>query len=312
MDSNKAAMNSELPCNLLFKYLSLERKSFLDDCLFRVTQPSELNDPFEMKPRVLVNKYAEEDLSVARDTARQMGYLDADQLSEDRFIEGLFLKPIGRRFDESIIPASHFPELREEPFYSLQELDEFQADKDRQRLEKRLNERYGIFSMSQDATNLLMWSHYAVEHRGIVVGFQADHRFFAEGEILRKVDYRENRVSVSTVDGIIRVAGHKLCDDQDPPVDTMIRKHPAWSYEKEVRLITLLEDADEVNGNIYLRRFPESAIRIIILGARADTEKSEDIVNQIRSKPQWHHVRLFQACLSETDFALSFKEISNI
>jgi Protein of unknown function (DUF2971) len=312
-ESDKAAMNSELPCNLLFKYLGLKnevpRTSFLDDCLFRVTQPSALNDPFEMKPRVLVNKYAEEDWSIARDTARQMGFLDAAQLSEDRFIEGLFLKPVGGRFDESIIPASHFPELREEPFYSLQELDEFQAEQTRQLLEKLLNERYGIFSMSQDAADLLMWSHYAAEHRGIVVGFQANHRFFAEGGMLREVDYRENRVSVSTVDGIIRVAGHKLRDDQDPPVATMLRKHPAWNYEKEVRLITLLKNADDVKGDIYLRRFPESAIRIMILGARVDAQQSENIVNQIRAKPQWHHVRLFQACLSETDFALSFKEI---
>jgi Protein of unknown function (DUF2971) len=310
-------MKSEFPRNLLFKYLGLDkgipRTSFLDDGLFRVTQPSALNDPFEMKPRVLVNKYAEEDLSVARDTARQMGFLDAAQLSEDRFIEGLFLKPIGGRFDESIIPASHFPELREEPFYSLQELDEFQADNTRQLLEKLLNERYGIFSMSQDADDLLMWSHYAAEHRGIVVGFQSDHQFFVEGGMLREVDYRENRVSVSTVDGIIRVAGHKVSDDQYPPVATMLRKHPAWNYEKEVRLITLLENADGVKpGDVYLRRFPESAIKIMILGARVDAQQAESIVNQIRDQPQWHHLRLFQACLSETDFTLSFKEILTI
>ncbi len=309
-------MKSEFPRNLLFKYLGLDkgipRTSFLDDGLFRVTQPSALNDPFEMKPRVLVNTYAEEDRSVARDIARRMGFLDAAQLSEDRFIEGLFLKPIGGRFDESIIPASHFPELREEPFYSLQELDEFQADKTRQLLEKLLNERYGIFSMSQDADDLLMWSHYAAEHRGIVVGFQSDHQFFEEGGMLREVDYRDNRVSVSTVDGIIRVAGYKVSDDQHPPVATMLRKHPAWNYEKEVRLITLLENADEVRGDIYLRRFPGSVIRIMILGARVDAQESESIVNQIRDKPQWHHLRLFQACLSETDFTLSFREILTI
>jgi Protein of unknown function (DUF2971) len=313
-ESDKAAMNSELPCNLLFKYLSLKRTSFLDDCLFRVTQPSELNDPFEMKPRVLVNKYAEEDRSVARDIARQYGE-PAEHLCDDRFIEGFYLQPVLTLRLGDIIPIPNIPELREEPFDSMQEVDECVAHKTCKLLEKLLNERYGIFSMSQDATDLLMWSHYAAEHRGIVVGFQADHRFFAEGGMLREVDYRENRVSVSTVDGIIRVAGHKLCDDRDPPVATMLRKHPAWNYEKEVRLITLLENADkevkpaESSETIYLRRFPESAIRIIILGARVNTEQSENIVNQIRSKPQWHHVRLFQACLSETDFALSFKEI---
>jgi hypothetical protein len=309
-------MNSDLPDNLLFKYLGLDknenpRTTFLENCLFRVTQPSELNDPFEMKPRVLVDEYSEEDFSVARDLAYKDGF-QADQFSDNRYIEMEYLQPMLVQTTWDFMPEIHIPELREEPFDSMQEVYEFKANQARELLERQLKE-YGVFSMSRDATNLLMWAHYAAEHRGVVVGFQADHQFFEDIGMLREVDYRENRISVSTVDGIIRGAGHELSDDQDPPVATMLRKSPDWSYEKEVRLITLLKDADEViHQSIHLRRFPESAIKIIILGAKVDPEKSKNIINQIRDKPQWLHVRLFQACLSETDFALSFKEILTI
>ena len=39
-------------------------------------------------------------------------------------------------------------------------------------LEDELN-KYGIISLTEDPHNLLMWSHYAGEHRGVVVGY--DH-----------------------------------------------------------------------------------------------------------------------------------------
>jgi hypothetical protein len=63
-----------LPCGLLWKYLGLDagqpRTSFLHDGLFRITQARFLNDPFEMKPRVLLDRYSDEDWAVARERAR--------------------------------------------------------------------------------------------------------------------------------------------------------------------------------------------------------------------------------------------------
>ena len=57
-DDQGEGKNGKLPQGLLWKYLGLNeegrpRIGFLIDELFRVTQPQFLNDPFEMKARIL-------------------------------------------------------------------------------------------------------------------------------------------------------------------------------------------------------------------------------------------------------------------
>jgi len=248
-----------LPCGLLWKYLGLNdqgepRTSFLDNGLFRITQPRSLNDPFEMKPRVLLDRYSDEDWTVARERARRSGMFPSGTL-DDKLVEGLFLTPLPR---------------------------------------------------------------HRAEHRGVVVGFQPNHPFFAQVGTLRRVEYRAERVSVSSNDGVIRVAGHWLVEGQDPPVETLLRKHPDWAYEKETRRIVPLVRADGVipseagKDAVYLLRLPETAVRVLILGARIDDKQAEAMVRQVRHQNRWGHLRVFRARLSESEFALTFDEVSAI
>ena len=314
-----------LPCGLLWKYLGLNdqgepRTSFLDNGLFRITQPRSLNDPFEMKPRVLLDRYSDEDWTVAREQAQRSGMFPSGTL-DDKLVEDLFLTPLpAGRMDEKSFPGlwpARDPKLREEPFKTIAEFDEFRASRVCETLENILNERFGIFSMTEDPVQLLMWTHYGAEHRGFVVGFQPSHPFFAQVGTLRRVEYRTERVSVSSNDGVIRVAGHWLVEGQDPPVETLLRKHPDWAYEKETRLIVPLAGADEVirsetgKDAVYLLRFPETAVRVLILGARIDDKQAEAMVRQVRQQNQWGHLRVFRTRLSESEFALTFDEVSD-
>jgi len=68
-----------LPENLHWKFLGLTegripRSDFISDQLFRITQPTCLNDPFEMKPRILFEKYSSEDREEARKQARNANF----------------------------------------------------------------------------------------------------------------------------------------------------------------------------------------------------------------------------------------------
>jgi hypothetical protein len=315
-----------LPCGLLWKYLGLNdqgepRTSFLDNDLFRITQPRSLNDPFEMKPRVLLDRYSDEDWTVARERARRSGMFPSGTL-DDKLVEGLFLTPLPRhRMDEKSFPGlwpARDPKLREEPFKTIAEFDEFRARWVRETLENNLNERFGIFSLTEDPAKLLMWTHYGAEHRGVVVGFQPNHAFFAQVGTLRRVEYRAERVSVPSNDGVIRVAGRWLVEGQDPPVETLLRNHPDWGYEKETRRIVPLVCADGVipseagKDAVYLLRLPETAVRVLILGTRIDDKQAEVIVRQVRQQNRWGYLRVFRARLSESEFAHTFDEVSAV
>ena len=62
-----------------YKYIGLKsdstiRADFLNNGFFRLTQPNQLNDPFEVNPRVLVESNAEEDRELARQTLLADGF----------------------------------------------------------------------------------------------------------------------------------------------------------------------------------------------------------------------------------------------
>jgi len=56
---------------LLSKYLP--DGLFLENGLFRFTQPASLNDADDARPVILINKYAQEDLITAYETASRGG-----------------------------------------------------------------------------------------------------------------------------------------------------------------------------------------------------------------------------------------------
>ncbi len=45
-------------------------------------------------------------------------------------------------------------------------------------LQRAANSHIGALSLSETFSNVLMWSHYASQHRGYVIAFDASHAFF--------------------------------------------------------------------------------------------------------------------------------------
>lgn len=134
-----------------------------------------------------------------------------------------------------------------------------------QHIKNRMHQ-IGVISFSENKENLLMWAHYADEHRGIVVGvahfpmqsifsnlFRADSllnsSFFEECSLfdgvpkpvsyrkgLRyrndKFDYDFSNISVEGADRIL--------------YEVFMQKSDEWIYEQEHRIVLRLEQADRV------------------------------------------------------------------
>jgi len=312
-----------LPENLHWKLLGLAdgrvpRSRFISDQMFRITQPDCLNDPFEMQPRILLEEYSPEDREEARKQAQEANFF-SDSEPNDEDIERFFLAPFPKgRYDEARFPGlwpAKIPELRPESFQTISELDEFKARMIREDIQELLNNTFGVLSLTKDPSNLLMWSHYGAEHRGIAVGLDCAHHFFSDAGVLKDIDYLPKRVAISSNGGIIRIAGKQLKKETLPPIQTLLRKHPDWDYEEELRFVVPLAAADEPLRDdqgqmIYLKKIPHAAIKAIILGARVDEQQRLDIIAKLRKEINMRHVRVFQAKLSDAEFALEFFEIN--
>lgn len=94
----------------------------------------------------------------------------------------------------------------------------------------------GIISFTESYNNLLMWSHYADEHKGVVVEFDHkklnDHfnQALGQSSSLERVLYNRER--------------HEILPHATSPKRNLLTKSDDWIYEKEHRIITNISNAD--------------------------------------------------------------------
>lgn len=122
-------------------------------------------------------------------------------------------------------------------------------------LERALN-NCGIASFSETQRNLLMWAHYANNHKGICIGYSSD--LFLDPKI--KDDYKDNKILVHTNKPIrvkydscrVDFNSHKFTEKSSKSIifdilaHVMTLKGNDWIYEKEHRLIAPLNYADRI------------------------------------------------------------------
>lgn len=135
-----------------------------------------------------------------------------------------------------------------------------------------LTRRMRIFCMSSLWNSMLMWSHYADEHQGVVLGFDTDtlernwlvpvERVRYSTDFPRVVDLRE------WIDHIMFGLGR-------PPTvadggrDWALTKNVEWSYEEEWRFV-----ASRPRGTIATKQvieIPKGGLRRVIFGCNAQS-----------------------------------------
>jgi len=141
--------------------------------------------------------------------------------------------------------------------------------------------KYGILSLSSIWDNVLMWSHYASEHRGIVLTFkfQESHTFYKN---ITKVRYKPGveffEVGAAGAEGKIW--------------ETFSTKHTMWAYEEEYRIIELPSSTAAFDGN-GLKKFPGSLLKEVIFGVRCRESNRMNVQNWIEEYQP--HIEVYQA-----------------
>lgn len=153
---------------------------------------------------------------------------------------------------------------------------------------KLINDKYGITCFSEVPNNLLMWAHYGQSHSGLVLGVNARHSSFTSLGDLITVKYSASRPKLSSLkreSELLKVLSVKSQD---------------WSYEKEWRLVALLDDCI-LSGELFLKTIDPDSIVQVILGANA----SDYLTTRIESWQRKHpNVELLRYRLDSYNFQL--------
>ena len=133
----------------------------------------------------------------------------------------------------------------------------------------RLRSDIGIFCLTEQANDHLMWVHYAKNHTGFVLGFNAHHSFFSEdNRQLGKVRYM-GRPSV------VREADITAC----------LRKSVVWRHEKEWRCIRNFAREES-----RMVSFPWETVTEIVFGAKIEDWQVARIVYHANSYAQAYEI----------------------
>ena len=127
-----------------------------------------------------------------------------------------------------------------------------------------------IYCLTPDCKSMLMWSHYAGNHRGICLAFGVDNPLFSRA---RRVAYR----SVYP-----RWMPHEFEIKQDLTITLILTKAMEWSYEHEYRLISLQSGSkqDYLMAEADFFRLPPNALKFVIVGCEGDYETVSKIVRE--------------------------------
>lgn len=294
---------------ILWKYTSLERIDSAITGLVRFTQPEDLNDPFDANPQI--------DNLVTKNQFQKM--IKNTSLSRKEFND-IILETLNK----GLIDPNNVNDSYKDFIYETFQRGELNFDQSAEvkaifnmipsAFSEAINKNIGIFCLSETNDNILMWSHYADQHKGIAIGYDSEHPFFNQQK--QGLDFKLGKVKYSM----------KRPDKPGEFKDNyrlFYQKSPDWKYEKEWRVISRLENADTILSqndsnafSIYLFKIPIEAIQYIIFGMKvslldripAQMKIIEDTLIpriQINAFP----IRFFQAVKHPTLFKVNIEEI---
>lgn len=288
---------------ILYKYLSgSSAEAVLRDFEFRWNAPGSFNDPFDTQFPLEVG----EDFDAIDDEimklARATIYGDVPPAgNEFHDVHKLWMsiRKERDRFPRNVIEESiskAIPNLKT----SIRRVT---ADAASEKWEDYCS-RHKILCLSEHHDRILMWSHYADGHKGIVIGLQSSHPSSLVSTA-KRVQYQDSFPKIATPQLWAEWMTGKRDIDLKPFLESVtITKSPFWEYEGEWRCI--LESTASKNSYIKIP-FDRLEIACIYLGCRIDDTLKNRVLGLVRSALP--HCSVSQATRSATSFALDFVSV---
>ena len=235
----------ELPPQVLYKYIPVRR---LDDalpnggpCSFRATPPNELNDINEI--------------------SFSATFVEDEANRED--INRDYASTLTELFPASPVSADDVERYRRE--HPVAYGAELACD--------QLSKRYGVTSFSARNNDVKMWSHYADDCRGVVVGYNVDHwvRHLVGTSVIRQVTYADRPPLV---------LGPQVLN-QENAYGFMSCKGASWEDEREWRLITELSKIQQAREGIAVITVPQQSVSSIAITDRTPEDVLDRIVGRL-------------------------------
>lgn len=249
----------------IYKYRALEKNisdtdntvKLLKDNAIYFSEPKEFNDPFD--------SYIE---FISIDTSKWLkDFQEKTKEEQEKYLERIGLS------DDKIQKLKNIDIKKPNSFYPSKSLQK--------------SSRLRILCFSEEADNMLLWSHYSEDHTGICIGFKVHSEYDSyclhfNPDDLKIPDIQKGTISLFKVTYSEDMPNpYNIFEDRpERLIDFARTKSKCWEYEKEHRLIIL---DNMVAKNLI--RFDPHEITDIIFGIKTEKKHKDKIRNIIDSYP---------------------------
>jgi hypothetical protein len=188
----------------------------------------------------------------------------------------------------------------------------FQKDQIRQ-FQNHISNHYGVFCLTDKATDLIMWANYAERHTGVVIKFNVDAEFFVGNNSqllpsLKKIQYVDIRPKL---EASIEDLNSNSEIKSDYFSKYFFSKGKNWEIESEWRVIKELSKHSATglykdDYEIHLFEFPINSLKEIYFGCRMDCENKKEIRNLLDFS-KYNNIEVKEVILDEVEYRLHLK-----
>lgn len=291
--------------NHFFKYASLETAArVIESRSFRWSSPTKFNDPFDHQAGFTLPFSPEEFSQALTSSIERVIFSDAEPVvTPTTLFSALTLKL--REVRHKLPRGEVLRDLGESSSESAAMLHDSILKLNAAVQDQLCHSR--VFCISERFDNLVMWSHYADQHKGVVFKLRCINEIDNTLLAARKVQYTNAFLPFPDADAYARhLTGEQPIDFAPLIWNIAYIKHVDWSYEEEWRVhIPLLNEPSGDGYSIY----PENprVFEAIYLGCHMEQEDAKTIVGLVQHcLPE---TQVFVGRKSATSFALSFSRL---
>lgn len=286
--SLKRPWKSKVPSKLYY-FTSLEHgiAAAKQSCI-KVGLAKDLNDPFELTPRVPDDQEDRPLRSLSEEEVRDQWQRHANLkggVPVRSFEEYLkFQRELEKAASESVDAGSPTRGLGNNAWAAM------------------WSRTIGIICFAENPLSELMWAHYAKKHGGCVLEIDT-----------KNLPFKFLQVHYSTRRPIIRRGPITNLKQVWEGILRVVRtKSVAWSYEEEWRIVAPLPTCEvhkKGDAELYFFRFPPEAISGVLLGSRVSQKNADAATSDLKALNR-PYLKLFQVFRHERDYRLECRPVS--
>lgn len=296
-----------------YKYTTAETAlAILRNRTLKYSSPVLFNDPFDVQTTIDFGFTTDEYLSAYTEEMIRFMQSDKEPVCVNPTSDFMSLMLLRKLYKEKSLPVQLFREVESPMLEKQRALIESYAESVNQWFQN-LVKAARVFCVAEEHDNLLMWAHYAENHKGVVLEFECNEEWDFSLCAATGVKYVR---TPPTLGGLKEFIDGQT--GQGPPLnnDTYFKeiinaKSSHWSYEKEWRVFIPPDDLKspcvkrDNDGNEVLHDFIElhpQELSSVFYGCRIDPKDKKQIGDYLVG--DFQHVKRYNAVRNERHYKL--------